>query len=431
MMVMTDQEKKEMNKCMYEKNLKTLKEHDPELYERIINCKTNKIKEITNQNRQLIFQENGKNLYNRIDPHREIKDYISNIQLKEIRIMVFLGFGCGYEFLQVASKKQMIHFWLIIEKNVETFKKAIKYFDIENAYKNVGAVKFLVGLDESELYPAIRDWINLYGKHTFGYNFGVIKQTQSYLLHTQYYNSAWWAVRESIKQIILHYGNDPSDSLAGVENMLNNLDVISKNIGANAFFDKFKGIPAIIVSSGPSLNKNIDLLVKLKNKALILCADGSYKSLLRKGLHPDGVLCIERIPETLPFFKGVSEEDMQKSYLMACPVVVPEVYNVWKGKNIIIYRDFAQFKWLPADKGIMPIGGSVANMGFQIAKNFGCNPIILTGQDLAYGEDGASHVKGAEYAASVMNKQNKIKVKGNYTDFLYSEPTWVQFMKTF
>ncbi|MHB9095479.1 MAG: motility associated factor glycosyltransferase family protein, partial [Eubacteriales bacterium] len=53
-------------------------------------------------------------------------------------------------------------------------------------------------------------------------------------------------------------------------------------------------------------------------------------------------------------------------------------------------------KTLNEPKGLYDLGPSVANVAFGLAKNFGCNPIILVGQDLAY-TDNKSHAQGTAY----------------------------------
>ena len=80
-------------------------------------------------------------------------------------------------------------------------------------------------------------------------------------------------MKDAGSQQILHFGNDPYDSLIGIENMLANLDEIISNPGINLLYNKFAGKPAIVVATGPSLNKNKHLLKGMENKALIVAAD--------------------------------------------------------------------------------------------------------------------------------------------------------------
>ena len=55
----------------------------------------------------------------------------------------------------------------------------------------------------------------------------------------------------------------------------------------------FKGHPAIIVSAGPSLEKNIHLLREAKGKAVIIAVDAVLPTLVPAGVIPDIVVVLE------------------------------------------------------------------------------------------------------------------------------------------
>ena len=196
-------------------------------------------------------------------------------------------------------------------------------------------------------------------------------------LHKEYYLNALKQLRESGAHQVLHFGNDPKDSLIGVENMLNNLNEIISNPGINLLFDKFKKKPAVIVSTGPSLNKNKHLLKGLEKKALLIAPDASLKIMLAMGVKPHMVVALERTMGIYKMFDGLKEEDVNNVYLAACPVIDKRLYEAYPGPRIIVYRNFDHFKWLGIDKGILDIQLSAGNMAFKIAAALGCDPIIL------------------------------------------------------
>lgn len=126
---------------------------------------------------------------------------------------------------------------------------------------------------------------------------------------------------------------------------------------------------------------------------------------------------------------------MTDIYLAACPVVKPELYKEWHGKHMVIFRDFAHFKWLKLNTAVLNTGKSVTNMAFKIAEYMGCDPIVLVGQDLAYASDGQSHVSGADHArdglATSPLTMQKTKVLGNNGEMLDSLDTWIGMLKRF
>jgi hypothetical protein len=207
-------------------------------------------------------------------------------------------------------------------------------------------------------------------------------------------------------------GNDPTDSFMGIDNMLSNVKHIVSHAGINQLRDKFKGMPAVTVASGPSLEKNMHLLRDVHDRALIISCDASLLPLMKRDIRPHIVATLERTVGTAKLYEDVT--DVDGIYLAFCPLVQPDLYESFHGKKIIVFRPFSHFDWFHLDKGTLPIGPAVSNMAFAIAEYLGCDPIIMIGQDLAFAEDGDTHVedmrfgeRDASYYSSV------IEVEGN------------------
>jgi len=231
-----------------------------------------------------------------------------------------------------------------------------------------------------------------------------------------------------------------------MDHMLQNTDLICESPGIITLKDKFKDFPALIVATGPSLNKNIHLINKFKNKAVIFGADASINTFMkyvnedgeREPIVPDMVTSLERSPTTHRHFAQIPKENwgpLLDTFLCACPVVRPDVYDNWHGKYCMMYRDFSHFHWLGVDKGTLNTGKSVTNLAWKVAEYMGCNPIILAGQDLAFARDGQTHVKGATHASEGLKKspliQQKVTIMGYDGQPIESLDTWVGMKKRF
>jgi len=150
------------------------------------------------------------------------------------------------------------------------------------------------------------------------------------------------------------------------------------------------------------------------------------------------VCSLERNLSTKNHFEQIPDDKkhlMNDIYLAACPVVKPEVYKEWYGKHLVVFRDFAHFKWLGLNKGILNTGKSVTNLAFMVAHFLGCSPIILVGQDLAFAPDGTTHVNGADHARDGLKNSklilNTAEVMGNNGMMLKSLDTWIGMLKRF
>src|SRR5437764_344282 len=76
-------------------------------------------------------------------------------------------------------------------------------------------------------------------------------------------------------------------------NTLTNLPVIAREANAGALFDGFSDVPAIIVSAGPSLDRNIPKLRKFHDRGLMIAVDTALRPLLGAGIYPQLVVSVD------------------------------------------------------------------------------------------------------------------------------------------
>ncbi|MGY29418.1 DUF115 domain-containing protein, partial [Campylobacter coli] len=110
---------------------------------------------------------------------------------------------------------------------------------------------------------------------------------------------------------------------------------------------KRKGISdtAIIVSTGPSLTKQLPLLKKYASKATIFCADSSYPILAKHGIKPDYVCMLERTEITAEFFNHDFGEFDNGICFIIKSIVHPNAINYLTKKtdNFTIVSTYASF----------------------------------------------------------------------------------------
>lgn len=145
-----------------------------------------------------------------------------------------------------------------------------------------------------------------------------------------------------------------------------------------------KGMPAIIVSAGPSLDKNVLELNKAKGRSFIIATDTALKVLLANDIIPDIFITVDGQKSPLHF----DEEKVQK---------IPMICNLQSRFEILQNHKAAKFfvhdmnshvqEFLGREEILLPVtasGGSVANEAFSIAQMLDFSTIIFVGQDLAY-----------------------------------------------
>ena len=80
---------------------------------------------------------------------------------------------------------------------------------------------------------------------------------------------------------------------ADATRVLDNLKNMALYDQTSILHNKFEGKAAVIVCPGPSLAKNVELLKKIKGKALIICVLHALKDLQQRGINPDIVVHVD------------------------------------------------------------------------------------------------------------------------------------------
>jgi len=227
-----------------------------------------------------------------------------------------------------------------------------------------------------------------------------IRNLEVFVQHQEAYEKLEYVLREGLKLSTSCLGHK-EDGLFGLKFVLQNSNWISKTPGVNLLKDLFKGLPAIIASTGPSLKKSIEDISKAKDKAIIICPDASLKILLAAGIVPHFVCSLEREMASKPFFENLSSEDLGHSQLVSFPLVPSSVIQEFKGPHWVAYRTYRSHGFFEsqAPRGYLSAGHSVSHMCASLADHLGCSEILLVGQDLAFDpETLASHSENVAYS---------------------------------
>lgn len=421
---------------LYSNNLEALKKRDRDLAEKvgqvpILNYRAEK----TDGEWNILDINTQKYLY----PSKKIDKNISyDFKKKNIgaaKLAVFLGFGLSKEyniFISEYAKKRKTELLLVIEESLELFRLCLETLDLTKFLGNP-RIKLIVGEEPNKAYPEIHQWILDQKGYYFSKALSFIYWEGYIAQSPEYYRKMTALVRDAMKNAVLKFGDSAEDSIIGERHMFRNLEHIIKNPGINMLYNKFKNKPAVVISTGPSLNKNKHLLKSIEGKAMFFCPEASLRILSEMGIKPHFVTSLERDEFTTPLVSGYPEGYLEDVYLTAPPVIVKETYDAYRGPKVMVYRTFDHFKWLELDKGMLDIKLSAGNMAFKIAEALGCSPIILIGQDLAFSREGKTHAKGMELGEDQSGTASDYKqvryVKANYGEDIRTTEIWYQFLR--
>jgi len=420
-----------------EKNYESLKTHYPAIYARLMALPKESDYQIINSAVRgaapnLRNKKTGLLFYDEINPYVGAEKDVVARNIKVTGFNIFLGAGLMYQVFAFFKKYKVEgggH--IVIERNPAVFAAAMQTIDMSQMFGNK-LLRFIVGEDIKGVFAEINSVLQRTDAKFYVKAVNIIEHPVSFSEDKEYYMHCMGALKEAVKEALMFYGNDPKDSMIGIENTFLNIEEIIENPGIKDLKDAFKGKPGVVIATGPSLNKNVELLRGIGNKAVLVGADASLRVLRKRGLKPHMVASLERLIPTAKLFENMSPEDFEDVYYSATPVIHPQTYANYLGKRIIVYRNFATFKWLDIERGILDIGPSSGNMAFKLLEYMGCDPIILIGQDLAYGEEGNTHATGSTYGEKEkgqhFDESNTVMVEGNYAPKVKTTKVWNTFL---
>ncbi|EPU2576468.1 motility associated factor glycosyltransferase family protein, partial [Campylobacter jejuni] len=331
------------------------------------------------------------------DPIKELQTMLNTYNDKYLLypVLYFYGFGNGILFKALLQNKNHQHI-VVFEKDIEIIWIMFHILDFSNELQSAR----LMVLENDKLQA--QDYTELCSSKPF-FQFSRIYFLE---LMSHYYERFHEDVlglnkklAENFKNSIVSHGNDPLDALQGIEQFVYNLPQMITHPSYTKLLSKRKNLSdtAIIVSTGPSLTKQLPLLKKYASKATIFCADSSYPILAKQGIKPDYVLSLERIPLTSEFFNNDFGE-FDKDVLFVCiSWVYPQTVKYLQKNNrafILTSRPSSFIENINlCPYGYVGYGPSVAHMAYEFATHLNYKNIIFIGQDLAYAKDGFSHTK--------------------------------------
>ncbi|MFQ6343067.1 motility associated factor glycosyltransferase family protein [Campylobacter sp. VTCC 70190] len=390
-----------MDKELFLKNTQALFEVDEIL--------AYKLRMLTHLNFGILQNENGVNfskdtifLYE--NPQQEFLENLSLFQseYKKYPVLYFYGFGNGMFYKALCENKNHKKI-IVFEDDLEILALAFHLFDFTKELKSEKLILFhsqtlntaqLSTLYMNEILQKSVKIFKLFIHSDFYQKFysTQIQEVQSQLI-------------EMIRFIVLNKGNDPHDSLIGIKHTLDNIPKMLRRGIFQAFLKerRAKAKNAIIVSTGPSLIKQLPLLKKYANKAVIFCADSAYSILAKNDIKPDYVCMIERDEVVAECFNN-DFKDFNKGILFIIASVVHRNAIDFLQRDgrvfMLVHRPLNFAASLKLDEyGYIGVGHSVSNMSYEMAGALRFDNIIFIGQDLAYAEDGSSHPKEHIYGS--------------------------------
>ena len=343
--------------------------------------------------------KNGKQilLHSAYDPVKEANTLIKEIENDEDLDLVFV-FGIGGGYLINAVRKLNIAV-AVIEPDINFFNLLIESFRLNRILEDSKITFFIGGSDDED----IEKFISL--TTTKKVKFFITRSYASlFAEEALHYQSK---VLSLVDKKIININTISRFDKLWAYNIASNVVEIATHYGVNRFFNKYKNIPAVIVSAGPSLEKNIRKLKEMKNKAIIIAVDTAMKPLSSHGISPHFVITIDPQKKNSKYFRNVHFED---TVLIAESSVDHEAVESFNGAEYFIDSIFPLAKYFMkylGNRGDITMGGSVSTAAYDFAIRIGADPIIMVGLDLSF-PNHQTHIKGSYHEENFFTEIGKL-----------------------
>ena len=393
---------------LLEKNLKIISKYNVNLAEKIRNHNNLEANYEINpaQSGDSILYKNNIPVDDSMDPVWNALETYSKLEFKSIRsLTVILGIGLGYTFKEFAKRYEGKI--IIYEPNLEFLRIAFEFVDFSEELSKKNILVIHTHDDLKEAYKI------LFFK---GYNFNFLpsnyylnednknlqelkrKINNNHGLFEQNYNNLW---KKNNLWTTLLFQNIP--------HIINNQDM-------HILKDKFKNKTAVILSAGPSLDKNIENLKPYRDKVIVFCVGVAFKTAVKHGIIPDFVAVIDNRKEIIDI-PEISEVNLiaSSNTFEGIFELKPKRFFNHHNKNTPACTWFAKVLGIP-DIEDYQTAGTVAINCLYTAKLMGCDKIILIGQDLAY-TDNNCYSQNSAYAGFSVNESKTVEFEGEENKF--------------
>lgn len=323
----------------------------------------------------------------------EAQRFAESVDIKTHAAFVIRGFGLGHHLRALSKRVGANGVIICFEPDVGLLRAVLERIDITD-WMRASRLVLITRADDLAAMAAGID--GLEGLIAAGLTIVDHPPSKSRLTDhaeafTQTLTRLVQGVRTNVVTTLAH-------SEVTLRNLLGNAPIYLDAPGVAELENCQQGRPAIVVSAGPSLRRNIDLLSTpgLRDRVVIIAAQTVLKQLLSRGIKPHFVTALDYHEISTRFYEGLTTADVEGIELVIDPKANCAIPRAFPGKVRCVGDDVLTrvLGPLARDMGSVPAGATVAHLSYYLARHLGCDPVLLTGQDLGF-TDGQYYAPGA------------------------------------
>lgn len=387
-----------MSNSVFEKNINALRARGFSVAEKLLKHVLSDVPELVKENNFYNFKYKGKYLHNSINPLGEAVEIFSMCENTPVAIHLIYGIGLGYLFQVTSAKSQGTV--ILYEPDLNILRTAFAVVDFTNdILKN--------NIFITDNFDEVCEFI--YKKSNMK-NTPLLLSTTAYReLNEDKFNDMVMRLQQEVGRLSLDLRYTQEKFYPLILKIIGNIPQIIKEIPIVEFKDRYKGKTAVVVSAGPTLDRNIEIIKKYRNNVVLIAVGTAMKALSKNNLTPD-FLCIIEANDCSKQIAGLDLKDVN---FITEPYSNPNLrkFEFKKtyshvSKNLPVHAFWCNISGINNDEYISK--GTVSYTALNVARILGCSKIVLVGQDLAYIE-GQCYSKDSAYKDLICKYNEELK----------------------
>ena len=375
-----------MENNVFNKNIEALKVKNSVLADKLLKYVLTDVPQLVKENDVYNFLYKNKLLHNPRSPLGEALEIFSSAENTPIAIHLVYGLGLGYLFQVTAAKS--IGTVVLYEPDLNIMRTAFTLVDF-TAY---------ILKDNVFLTDSFNDACEYIYKKSNMKNTPLLLSTRGYRdLDNDGFNNLVRELQEVVGRFSLDLKYTQEKFYPLLLKIVNNVPKILDEVPVLEFKDRFKNKTAVVVSAGPTLDRNIETIKKYRENIVLISVGTAMKALDAHNITPD-FLCII---EANDCSKQITGLDLHEVNFITEPYANPNLRKFEFKKtyshissNLPVNAIWCDIAGINNEE--YESKGTVSYTALNVARILGCSKIILVGQDLAY-IDGQCYSKDSAY----------------------------------
>jgi len=323
-----------------------------------------------------------------------------------IHVPLLAGIGLGYTLRRLWDTCRADFFDVVVlEADPRVFRLALQTTRLDDILAEPRA-RFYLGPDLAGWPLFVRALMPAVMSSTLR----ILPHRPSLRCRAAFYQAALETVRQQISLTRAEFDLLVRSGPHIQENLWLNLPAIFSSISLEQVRGVLRGLPAVVIAAGPSLDKNVHLLKHARDRAALIAVDTACRTLAKHGVEPHVVVSTDPTELNRRHFEDLTPAP--ETILAFDPEVDREIPRRWPGRTLFLNLDKTVLtRWLEkacGPWGCLPKGGSVGHTAFYLALELGADPILFAGLDLAFDPRGGT----THAAASALRRSHAPIVEG-------------------